>query len=127
MALLFHGTTLRRAFSILASGPDPGYVELGGDVGTENFSACLTFGPFECVGKPEDYACRKARTAHDEEGAALLIVEVPDDLVALAVNEWFPLSQGFVQFDLGAGLEEVRAAWPDLEKRVLSFQARPTP
>ena len=115
MALLFHGTTLRRAFPILASGPDPGYVEPGGDVGAENFSACLTFGPSECVGKPEEYACRKARNAPDEKGAALLIVEIPDEVIALAVNEWFPLAHGLVQFDLGAGLEELRAAWPHLQ------------
>jgi hypothetical protein len=126
VALLFHGTTLRRALAIVAAGPDPGYVEPGGDVGAENFSACLTFGPFK-IGKPEEYACRKARTAPDEDGPALVIVEVPEDLVALAVNEWFPLSQGFVQFDLGAGLEELRAEWARLEKRVMSFEARVTP
>jgi hypothetical protein len=27
---------------------------------------------------------------------------------------WFPLSQGVVQFDPGAGLEELLAAWPEL-------------
>jgi hypothetical protein len=34
------------------------------------------------------------------------------------VNEWFPLSQGLIQFDTGAGLEELLAAWPSLDKRI---------
>jgi hypothetical protein len=45
-------------------------------------------------------------------------VEVPDNLIALAVNEFFPLSQGVVQFDEGAGLDELRAAWPTLPKQI---------
>jgi hypothetical protein len=34
------------------------------------------------------------------------------------VNDWFPLSQGLVQFDPGAGLEDLIAAWPMLAKEV---------
>jgi hypothetical protein len=41
----------------------------------------------------------------------MLPVDVPEEIIALAVNEWFPLSQGLVQFDEGAGLAELRAAW----------------
>jgi hypothetical protein len=51
-------------------------------------------------------------------GPVILTIEVPDDIVARALNEWFPLSQGLVQFDAGAGLEELLAAWPSLEKRI---------
>ena len=38
----------------------------------------------------------------------------------LAVNDWFPLTQGLVQFDCGAGLEELIAAWPGLPKGIRS-------
>jgi hypothetical protein len=32
-------------------------------------------------------------------------------MITEAINDWFPLSQGLVQFDPGAGLEELMAAW----------------
>lgn len=38
-------------------------------------------------------------------------MEIPDAIVHLAVSDWFPISQGLVQFDHGAGLEELIAAW----------------
>ncbi len=54
-------------------------------------------------------------------GPAIVVVEVPDDLIALAIDEtYFPLSQGVVQFDVGAGLEELRFAWPALSKHILN-------
>jgi len=50
-------------------------------------------------------------------------VDVPDDLIALAVDEvYFPLSQGVVQFDEGAGLEELRAAWSSLPKQIVEVK-----
>ena len=48
------------------------------------------------------------------------MVDVPDDIVERAANEWFSLSQGLVQFDPGAGLEELIAAWPSLSKEIRS-------
>src|SRR5437016_8026623 len=103
MAILFHGTTLRRARQLLGAGPDPDFIEPGGMTPAENFSACLPFGPFECTRTPEEYAWRKAETAlregRDEGGAAVLLMDVPDAVITLAVDEWLPLSQGFVQFD----------------------------
>ncbi len=47
-----------------------------------------------------------------------LIIEVPDEIVAVATDEFFPLSQGVVQFDEGRGLAELRMAWLSLTKRV---------
>jgi hypothetical protein len=47
-------------------------------------------------------------------------VDFPREIVLKAVNEWFPLSQGLVQFDRGAGLEELVAAWPSLFKHIQS-------
>ena len=45
-------------------------------------------------------------------GLLSCVVDVPDEIVLKAANEWSPLSQGLVQFDPGAGLEELDAAWP---------------
>jgi hypothetical protein len=121
--ILFHGTTFWRAQQILGGGPDPNFVEPGGTIPAENFSACLPFGPFECTDTPEQYAWGKSRTAiregRDEGGPAILIVDVPDDIIALAVDAWFPLTQGFVQFDQGPSLTALLAAWPRLEKRII--------
>lgn len=125
MVILFHGTTFGRAQQLLDGGPNPDFVEPGGNTPTENFSACLPFGPFECTDTPEQYAWGKSRAAvsegRDEGGPAILIVEVPDDIIALAVDAWFPLTQGFVQFDRGSSLTVLLTAWPRLEKRIISF------
>jgi hypothetical protein len=74
-------------------------------------------GPF-LFGEPSDYARGKAAQFPDEGGPVILAVEVPDDIVQRAVNDWFPLSQGLVQFDSGAGLEELIAAWSVLSKAI---------
>jgi hypothetical protein len=125
MAIVFHGTTLRRASQILTDGPDLDFIEPGGNTPAENFSACLPFGPFECTETPEEYAWGKARAAaaegRDEGGPAMLILDIPDDIIELAVDDWFPLSQGFVQFDRGPSLDALLAAWPKLQKRIIPF------
>jgi hypothetical protein len=120
MAVLLHGTTRNRAEQIRVQGPDPDFIEPGGGTRAEGFSTCLESGPFP-LGTPEEYARRKATAFPNEGGPAILAVDVPDDIIALAVDEaYFPLSQGVVQFDEGAGLEELRAAWPTLPKQVVS-------
>jgi hypothetical protein len=116
MAILLHGTTRQRALSIAANGPDPNFIEPGG-ARAESFSSYLEQGPF-LLGPPEEYACRKAAAFPSEGGAAILVMDVPDEIIALAVNAWFPLSQGLVQFDEGAGLAELRAAWPEIGKAI---------
>ena len=70
------------------------------------------------MGTPEEYARGKAALFPSEGGPAILAVDVPDAIIALAVNVFFPLGQGVVQFDEGAGLEELRAAWPTLTKEI---------
>ena len=75
-------------------------------------------GPF-LFGRPEQYARSKAAEFPNEGGPVILIVEVPQHIIARAINDWFPLSQGLVQFDPGAGLEELLAAWPSLSKRTV--------
>jgi hypothetical protein len=98
-------------------GPNPQFQEPGGQSLDEGFSTYLEAGPF-LFGSVEDYARSKAQKFPDEGGSVILAVDVPDDIVEQAVNDWFPLSQGLVQFDHGAGLEELIAAWPVLAKEI---------
>src|SRR4051794_25925744 len=44
---------------------------------------------------------RKGRGTSGRRGTAILAFDVPDNIIALAVDEYFPLSQGLVQFDDG--------------------------
>lgn len=111
MAILLHGTTRRRADRIMAEGPDPKLL------GPDGFSTYLGHGPF-LFGTLEEYACGKAAGFPNEGGAAILAVDVPDEIIALTVDEYFPLSQGLVQFDQEAGLKELRAAWSTLWKEI---------
>jgi hypothetical protein len=120
MAILHHGTTRHRAEKIMADGPDPDFIEPGGKTRAEGFSTCLESGPFP-FGTPEDYARGKAAAFPNEGGPVILAVDVPDDIIALAVNPtYLPLSQGVVQFDKGAGLDELRAAWSALAKQIIT-------
>jgi hypothetical protein len=103
----------------MALGPDPDFVEPGGLERAEGFSTSLPSGPFP-FGEPKDYARRKAAAFPTEGGPVILMMEVPDDIVALAADdELLPLTQGLVQFDEGAGLEELSAAWPTLPKQIV--------
>jgi hypothetical protein len=113
--ILIHGTTRRRAELILDLGPDPRYREPGGQGTEDGFSMYLESGPFH-FGMPDEYARGKAREFPGDGGAVILILEVPDDVVHRSATEWFPLSQGLVQFDPGAGLEELTAVWPDVAR-----------
>ncbi len=109
--ILLHGTTRRRAEQIVDLGPDTRYLEFGGQSLEDGFSLYLESGPF-LFGEPEDYARGKAGEFPDEGGPVILILEVPDDVVQRAATEWFPLTQGLVQFDPGSGLEELLSIWP---------------
>jgi hypothetical protein len=119
MAILLHGTTRQRAEEILKRGPNPNFTEGGKGPRTESFSTCLQSGPFP-LGTPQEYARRKAVLFQNEGGTAIVVMDVPDNIVALTDEVLFPLSQGVVQFDEGAGLEELRAAWPTLPKQILA-------
>lgn len=111
--ILMHGTTRQRAERILEFGPDPRFREPGGRASDDGFSMNLESGPFH-FGTPEDYARGKAKEFPTEGGPVILVVDVPEEIVLKAANEWFPISQGLVQFDSGSGLEELVAAWPEL-------------
>jgi hypothetical protein len=79
----------------------------------------LEVGPF-LFGTVEQYALSKSRQFPDEGGPVILAVDVPAEIIQKAVNDWFPLSQGLVQFDQGSGLEELLQAWPTLAKEIWS-------
>lgn len=116
MAILLHGTTRHRAKQIAAHGPDPKCC------GPYGFSTYLEAGPFPLL-PPDEYARRKAALFPNDEGPAILAIDVPDDIIALAVDEvYFPRSQGLVQFDEDAGLEELRVAWSTLWKEIRSVE-----
>ena len=117
MAILLHGTTRSRAERIWLEGPNPRFTEPGSGARAEGFSTCLEAGPFP-LGTPEIYAVGKANQFKNEGGPAIPAVDVPDDIVALALSEFFPREQGVIQFDVGAGLDELRAVWPSLWKEV---------
>jgi hypothetical protein len=125
MAVVLHGTTRWRAEQIFARGPDPDFIEPGAGPQADpfqEFSTCLESGPFP-FGTPQEYARRKAAMFPGEGGPAILAVDVPDEIIALAVDEeYFPLSQGVVQFDRGAGLDALRAAWSGLPKQIRSVE-----
>ena len=118
LMILLHGTTRRRAEQILQQGPNQSFQEPGSQSPVRDFSMSLEAGPF-LFGTPEEYARGKAAEFPDEGGPVILVVDVPQEIVARAVNEWFPLSQGLVQFDSGNGLEELRAVWATLPKHTL--------
>ncbi len=108
---LRHGTTRMRAEHILQNGPEP-HLVVGGDT-AEGFSTAPAHGPYP-LGAPEDHARGKARLFPQEGEPAILEVEVPESIVALAVHPG-----GEVWFGSGFGLEELLAAWPQLWKRIV--------
>jgi len=63
---------------------------------------------------------RRAGSFPSEGGAVIPAVDVPDFIIEKAASEWVPLSQGLVQFDPEAGLEELIIAWPTLDKQIRS-------
>ena len=115
--ILLHGTTRRRQSKSFNRGRTRDFRSPADNMGG-GFSMCLEAGPF-LFGTPELYARGKAAEFPDEGGPVILVVDIPQDIIARAINEWFPLSQGLVQFDPGAGLEELAAAWLTLPKRIV--------
>ena len=109
---LWHGTTRERAEAILSDGPDPDFVEPGGGLRAGPFCVARAAGPFS-HGHPKDLAEAKARL-FGEGGPAILEVEVP---VAIIMRAWDFTAE--IEFWPGAGLEELKAAWPTLTKRIL--------
>ena len=122
--VLHHGTTLRRARGIEANGPDPDYREP--DTGrlppAEGFSTVIGDGRSCSTGTPETAARNKAALFPDEGGPAILEVSVPAWIMAILYAD--PIAAGLarngeIRFDPESGLDELRAEWHDLKKRVI--------
>jgi hypothetical protein len=111
--ILWHGTTRRRAEAILRDGPDARFREPGGQDPAWGFSTAPPHGPYPC-GNPRVLATRKAALFPDEGGPAILEIEVPEEIITVAVDQ---VAQ--VRFEPGFGLEELCAAWPSRPKRTL--------
>ena len=82
---LWHDTTKKRAEAIVQRGPDQGFVEPGSCEKAGGFSTAPNEGPYP-YGDPKAYASRKAILFADEGGPAIVEVEVPAEIVALAID-----------------------------------------
>jgi hypothetical protein len=119
--ILLHGTTRHRAELIFRHGPTHCFQEPGGLPSEDAFFMTTEAGPFH-FGTPEDYARGKANQFPNEGGPVILAVDVPDEIVQIATSDWFPLTQGLVQFYPGTGLDELFVAWPNLAKEIRSIR-----
>jgi hypothetical protein len=109
-----HGTTRKRAEAILNNGPDPYFIEPGGLKPEKAFSVAPGEGPFP-VGTPEVYAKNKAALFPNEGGPAIVEMVIPKEIVELGDD-----TGGEIRFYLeDGGLQELIAAWPALEKRII--------
>jgi hypothetical protein len=113
--LLHHGTTRARAAAILAGGPDPNYREPGEWTTAEGFSTARPGHPAR-LGAPEDVARSKAAIFPDDGGAAIIEMDVPDEVVRLADDYGDE-----IRFSPGAGLEELLRVWESLPKRLIEL------
>lgn len=121
--ILRRGTTRQRAEALLNSetGPDALYRDPEGIL-AQAFSAAPVHGPF-LHGSPEYCALMKAAHFPNEGGPAILEVDIPDDLIAPVDLLGCP-GKGSnwiyeVRFEPGYGLEELRAVWSKLERKVV--------
>jgi hypothetical protein len=130
--VLHHGTTLRRALSIEANGPDPTFREPGSArlPPAEGFSTVIGDGRPCVTGNPETAARNKDVLFPGEGGPAILEVGVPDRIMAILYAD--PIAAGLarggeIRFEPGCGLEELLAAWHTLTKRVIPLPQPTTP
>jgi hypothetical protein len=122
--ILHHGTTLRRARKIEADGPDPAYKEPGtGQLPpAEGFSTVIGDGRPCGTGTPEMAARNKHALFPDEGGPAILEVTVPAWIMAILYADSFSAGlarSGEIRFEPESGLNELRAEWRNLTKRVI--------
>ena len=86
--VLWHGTTQNRAARLLATPPDPNFVDPGGDFYSRaNGVSFVIAGSSDIgLGSAEKYARGKATLFPNEGGAVILEVEVPTEIVDLLRN-----------------------------------------
>jgi hypothetical protein len=121
---LHHGTTLQRARAIEMNGPDPDYREPGtGSLPpAEGFSTVIGDGRPCSTGTPEEAARNKDALFPSEGGPAILEVSVPAWIMAILYAD--PIAAGLarsgeIRFEPESGLNELRAEWHKLTKRVI--------
>jgi hypothetical protein len=119
--VLHHGTTLRRARTIEANGPDPTFREPGSEhfPPAEGFSTVIGDGRLCATGSPE-----MAALFPDEGGPTILEISLPQWIMAIVYSD--PIAAGLarggeIRFDPESGLNELRAEWHNLTKRVIPF------
>lgn len=114
---LWHGTTRRRAESIVRSGLSLNYKEPGGQPDPADIAGFSTARPGKpCpTGDPEIAAWGKARIFPNEGGPVILEMAVPDEIVLLAIRDL----GGEVRFQLDFGFQELLDRWPTITKRIL--------
>jgi hypothetical protein len=122
--ILHHGTTLRRAREIEANGPDPDYREPGTGQAppAEGFSTVIGDGRPCSTGTPDVAARNKDALFPNEGGPAILEVSLPDWIMAILYAD--PIAAGLarsgeIRFEPESGLNELRAEWHNLTKRVI--------
>jgi hypothetical protein len=112
---LVHGTTEYCALSIIANGPDPRHREFGGLGLNEGFSAYIVGYDQSHFGLSTMYSVGKVGQAIEsgQSDPAMLIPvllfihNVPREVLDAANRDgYFPISNGLVQLDTGAGIEE---------------------
>jgi hypothetical protein len=122
--VLHHGTTLSRARAIEANGPDPSYREPGSQhlPGAGGFSTVIRDGRPCATGTPDICAYRKHALFPDEGGPAILEFSVPEWIMNRLLA--YPISAGLarageIRFEPESGLNELRAEWRNLSRRVI--------
>jgi hypothetical protein len=124
--ILHHGTTLHRALSIEANGPDPLFREPGTGQGppAEGFSTVIGDGrPCE-TGTPDEVARGKNVEFPQEGGPAILEVIVPAWIMEILHSDFFSAGlalNGEIRFEPQSGLNELRTEWQNLTKRVIKL------
>ena len=122
--ILHHGTTLLSAGQIEKFGPDPNYREPGGEHQPPalGFSACRA-GESTCLtGLPEEMAQRKAKLFPAHDGPAIIEEHVPEWIMQILYRDTIAAGlsrHGEIRFEPESGLEQLRAEWPNLTKRVI--------
>lgn len=124
--VLHHGTTLQRARAIEAKGPDPTYREPGtvSLPAAEGFSTVIGDGRPCGTGTPEMAARNKHALFPNEGGPAILEVRVPTWIMTILYAD--PIADGLarsgeIRFEPESGLNELRAEWHNLTKRVIQL------
>ncbi len=124
--ILHHGTTLHRALAIEAHGPDPTFREPGtGQLPpAEAFSTVIGDGRPCKTGTPEMVARKKDALFPNEGGPAILEVSVPASIMEIFYSDFFSAGlarSGEIRFEAESGLNELRAEWHNLTKRVIKL------